>query len=105
MPEGHALWVWRACFRCGHILNNDFGQNGAQSPSAGTSLDDNENEQVTKDNQNSDLPRSEERLWNLKNWKVWKAAFQRIEERVYAVVLREASKALKIMEDIEAHHD
>ncbi|KEQ64522.1 uncharacterized protein M437DRAFT_82539 [Aureobasidium melanogenum CBS 110374] len=117
VPKGHASWVWRNCCNCEQMLNNHSRLNTARKMEGDAALDGTE-EGTTVDNQSFGraddeasigLAQSEGLLWKLENWKVWKLAFQRIEERVndvriHAVVRREASKALKIMEDIEAHH-
>jgi len=52
------------------------------------------------------LMKSEDWLWNLDNWKVWKEAFKEITKRVddvrvHEVVRSEATKALKVMEELE----
>lgn len=117
VPDGYALWVWRACCRRGQMLRNHSRLNSARKVEEGAAPDD--LEETTAINQgfgraddeaSIGLGQSEGLLWKLENWKVWKAAFQRIEERVddvrvHAVARREASRALKIMEDIETHHE
>jgi hypothetical protein len=52
------------------------------------------------------LRSSEGWLWILENWKVWKAAFRKITERVdgvrvHGAVRSEASKALKGMKELD----
>lgn len=118
IPEGHALWVWRTCCSCEQMLKNDSRLCDTRSSSDGALLDDHRKEEnatgqprsrPAEDEAIVELALSEGWLWNLENWEVWKAAFKQIEERVddarvHAVVRGEASKALKIIEDIEAHH-
>lgn len=100
------------------MLKNDFRLTAAQNSSGGISLNNDGIEQAAmedcsvrraEDEALVNLALSEGWLWNLESWKVWKEAFKQIEERiadvrVHAVARREASKALKIMEDIETNH-
>lgn len=105
VPDGHGLWVWRAC--C-------YGQRYKNKMMSGSDVEqDSRDEPVhdgLKEPQNDEaleaLTRSEDWLWNLDNWKVWKAAFKEITERVndmrvHEVTRSEAFKALKVMEELE----
>jgi hypothetical protein len=115
VPDEHGLWVWRTCCYCqrhndkirpdldgGQASNNDQGQDGLKGGK------NQENNRIVGWSEEAleDLVNLEGWLWNLENWKVWKAAFKEITKwvddvRVHEVVRREASKALKVMEDLE----
>ncbi|KAH0165522.1 nucleotide-diphospho-sugar transferase, partial [Aureobasidium melanogenum] len=115
VPEGHALWVWRTCCSCEKMLKKDFRLAAAKHLSGGAPLNNHGIEQIAMEDRSGrtaedealvNLALSEGWLWNLENWKVWKAAFKQIEERVddvrvHAIVRREAYKARKIMEEME----
>jgi hypothetical protein len=116
VPDGHGLWVWRACCYCQrHNDKTRLGSGGEQDSSdnqvqdglvAEQSKENDNNAEGAEDEALRDLSKSEGWLWNLGYWKVWKAAFKEITERVDDVRVREvvrseASKALKVMEESE----
>lgn len=118
IPDGHAAWVWWACCYGQRYKDRPrFCPDGEQDSGEETMQDGFPGEQSDENGRNFDfssdeealeaLMQSEDWLWNLDNWKVWKSAFKEITERVddgrvHEVVCNEASKALKIMEELES---
>ncbi|KEQ73978.1 hypothetical protein M436DRAFT_45182 [Aureobasidium namibiae CBS 147.97] len=115
-PDGHGLWVWRACCfgqrykeraRVGSDGQQDSGDELVQHALAEAQSNENDgNPGPWDDDELRVLMKSEDWLWNLDNWKVWKAAFKEITERVddvriHQVVRTEAFKELKIVENSE----
>jgi hypothetical protein len=115
VPDGHGLWVWRTCCYCQrHNDKTRPGPDGEKNSNNNQVQDGLVEERNEEDNclvgwseeALGNLVRSEGWLWTLKNWKIWKAAFEEIAERVddvrvHEVVRSEASKALKVMEKLE----
>jgi hypothetical protein len=105
VPDGHGLWVWRACCYGQRHKNKMVSASGTEQDSRDEPVHDGLMEPHS-DMALEDLMRSEDWLWNLDNWKVWKAAFKEITEgvndvRVHGGIRSEASKALKVMEELE----
>jgi hypothetical protein len=105
VPDGHGLWVWRACCYGQRHKNKMLSGLGVEQDSRDEPVHDGLVESQ-KDEVLEALMRSEDWLWNLDNWKVWKAAFKEVTERVndvrvHEVARREAFKALKMMEELE----
>lgn len=100
--EGHGEWVWRACCRgerpkaSVEVVRDQRGEGvePKDGDAAGKGRGESEKSQVSK------------WLFNLGNWRIWKASFKEITEkihdpRVHELARSEASKALEIMEDLE----
>lgn len=100
--EGHGEWVWRACCRGERPeesveVERDERNEGAEPKNGhvtGKGRGESEKRQVSK------------WLFNLENWRIWKASFKEITERihdprVHELARSEALKALEIMEDLE----
>jgi len=116
VPDGHGAWVWRACCfgqrykeraRLGSDGDQDLGNELVRHALAEAQINENDwNSGSSDDDELRILVKSGDCLWNLDNWKVWKAAFKEITEqvddvRVHEVVRSEAIKALKAMEESE----
>jgi len=92
-------------------LGSDGDQDSGNEPmqDGATEEQSNENDWNPESSDNDTLKvlmKSEDWLWNLDNWKMWKAAFREIAERIddvriHEVVRSEAIEALEVMEELE----
>ena len=116
VPDDHGAWVWRACcygqeYKDRARLGSDGEQVSGEEPmqdgaTTEPSDEDDRGSESLDDKALRSLMESEDWLWNLDNWKAWRAAFKEITERVddvrvHVIVCSEAAKALKIMEKLE----
>ncbi|KAG9571501.1 hypothetical protein KCU71_g177, partial [Aureobasidium melanogenum] len=101
VPKGHASWVWRACCVCETYSQLQASSSRLEQEQTARMIGNHEAEA-----DETAFARLEGWLWNLQNWDAWKAAFTQVTERVgdqriHEVVRREASEALKSMEEVE----
>ena len=100
--EGHGAWVWRACCR-GERPKAGVEVVGDQ---LGEGVEPKDGDATGKGRGESEKSQVSKWLFNLGNWRIWKASFKEITEkihdpRVHELARSEASKALEIMEDLE----
>ncbi|CAD0113345.1 unnamed protein product [Aureobasidium uvarum] len=114
VPKDRAIWVWRACRDCEKLCKHNPRLADGPGSSAGGKQKSQEEQQPAETIPNNkalrDLARSEGWLWTFDNWKLWQTAFTEVvgsvnNVRVHEVVRGEASKALKIMEELETYHE
>ncbi|TIA44383.1 hypothetical protein D6C77_10817 [Aureobasidium pullulans] len=112
--EGHGEWVWRACCRgerpeaSVEVVGDQRGEGVEPKDGDATEKDGDGSGSVTDSNERESFEENQVSKWlfNLKSWKIWKASFEEIIERiddprVHELARSEASKALEIMEDLE----
>lgn len=113
-PEGHGEWVWRACCRgerpkaSMEVVGDRLGEGVEPKDGDATGKDGEGSEGITDSDERESFEEIQvsKRLYNLESWKIWKASFKEITERihdprVHELARSEASKALEIMEDLE----
>ncbi|CAD0096711.1 unnamed protein product [Aureobasidium vineae] len=114
IPKDHAFWVWRACCNCEKLCKSSPWLASGPGSSADSKRNIQEEKQAdekfTANKTLKELAQSEGWLWNLENWKSWKAAFTDIvgrvdDVRVHGIVRRDASKAVKVMEELEIYDE
>lgn len=93
--------MWRACSIREKHSQLQKSSNGHEKEQAACS-----NQTCAEPDEETELVRFEGWLWNLENWEAWKAALTVVggrldDPRVHEVVCREASEALKCMEEVQ----
>jgi len=112
--EGHGELVWRACCRGERPkasvegVGDQRGEGVEPKDGDATEKDGDGSGSVTDSNERESFEENQVSKWlfNLESWKIWKASFEEIIERindprVHELARSEASKALEIMEDLE----